>query len=151
MDIERLKKLDRSDCPIGKSIDEIGDKWIMFILRECFFGFKRFEDYQSILKISRSVLTSKLKLMVERDLLKKNEYKMENQRSRCEYSLTEKGRDLLKVFMAFFEWAHDHILEEGQHPYYLAEKNSGKVVRLTVKNESGDLLRFQDIRVKENE
>ncbi|MBU1100033.1 MAG: helix-turn-helix transcriptional regulator [Bacteroidetes bacterium] len=150
MDIERLKKLDRSDCPIGKSIDEIGDKWIMFILRECFFGFRRFEDYQSILKISRSVLTSKLKLMVERDLLKKNEYKTDNQRSRCEYTLTDKGRDLFKVLMAFFEWAHEHILEEGQHPYYLAEKNTGEIVKLSVTKESGETIRPRDVRVKEN-
>ena len=143
-----LRKLDRNLCPVGKALDEIGDKWIILILRECFFGFKRFEDFQTNLNISRSVLTTRLRLLVKSDILKRNEYRKLNQRVRYEYSLTDKGLDLIKLFVSLFQWGNRYALLEEKSSYQLVEKRTGSPVVVNISNYLGEKLDLRDIRLQ---
>lgn len=146
-----LKYLDRKECPVMRSVAEIGDKWILLILRENFFGFKRFDDYQKNLKVSRSVLSSKLSKMVELNLLEKTSYQNENDRTRYEYRLTKKGRDLFKVVISLLEWGNEHVVKEGEVTVKIVEKESSEDVKINLVTEKGERVRWRDVQIEATE
>jgi DNA-binding HxlR family transcriptional regulator len=102
------KSLDHLDCVVAETIDVIGDRWTLLIMRDAFFGVRRFDDFQTDLQISRNVLTDRLGQLVNHGILKTVPY--QDHPPRSEYRLTEKGRDLFDVLMAIWRfgdrWEH---------------------------------------------
>jgi DNA-binding HxlR family transcriptional regulator len=102
------KSLDHLDCVVAETIDVIGDRWTLLIMRDAFFGVRRFDDFQTDLKISRNVLTDRLNRLVAHGILKTVPY--QEHPPRHEYRLTDKGRDLFDVLMAIWrfgdKWEH---------------------------------------------
>lgn len=143
-----MQNYPRDICPVVKSIKELGDKWILLILRECFFGIKKFDDFQSNLNISRSVLTKKLSQMLQSSLLEKSEYKKSNQRLRGEYLLTEKGKELLPLVASLIDWGNKHKVESGQETIALIDKENANPVNLKLENHLGEHITFDKVRIK---
>ncbi len=96
------KSLDHLDCAVANTIDVIGDRWTLLIMRDAFFGVRRFDDFQKDLKIARNVLTSRLQTLVEHEILTTVPY--QDNPPRHEYRLTDKGRDLFDVLMAIWKF-----------------------------------------------
>ena len=96
------KSLDHLDCSLVNSVDVFGDRWSLLILRDSFFGVRRFEDFQRDLGIARNVLSDRLRGLVDAGILRAVEY--QDNPPRHEYRLTEKGRDLYDVLMALWRW-----------------------------------------------
>ena len=99
-------------CSIARPAALLGDRWTLVILRQAFNGIKRFEDFQSTLDISRSLLSERLGRLVEAGILRREPYKDEV-RTRDRYRLTEKGLDLYPVLMALREWGDRYMAEDG--------------------------------------
>lgn len=100
--MEQIKP--RSDCPISYSLDFLGDKWILLILRDMIFSGKCSygEFLQSDEKISTNILASKLQLLEEQCFVTR---KVDpNKKSKFIYSLTEKSIALLPVLMELTIW-----------------------------------------------
>lgn len=81
------------------------------VLREAFFRVRRFDDFQSRLGISRSVLARTLKSLVEEGILERRLY--QERPDRYEYLLTESGRDLYPVFLAMKTWGDRWLGSDG--------------------------------------
>ena len=79
-------------CSIARSLAVLGDRWTLMVLRNCFLGIKRFDDFQTNLGVTRHVLAERLQRLVEAEVLCKVAYQQKPER--FEYRLTEKGRDL---------------------------------------------------------
>ena len=141
----QTNEFDRRHCPIVKAINLIGDKWILLILRECFMGVRRFEELHVCLDVSKSVLTVKLNKMLVDGLLKKTRYQLVGQRSRFEYRLTEKGRDLRKIFIFLSKWGNEYLVEDGQETIFVVDKSSGTPVEMALINKFKHLLTNKDI------
>ncbi|MET0966401.1 MAG: helix-turn-helix domain-containing protein [Nakamurella sp.] len=94
-------------CPIARSLDVVGDPWMLLILRHALLGVRRYEDFRSGLGVADNVLSRRLPAMVEAGLLRKVPYRGE-QRSHFEYVLTEAGADLLPVLNALLLWGEKH-------------------------------------------
>jgi DNA-binding HxlR family transcriptional regulator len=94
-------------CPIARSLDVLGDPWVMLILREAFTGTRRFEKFRSHLEIADNVLSKRLALMVEAGLLERSSYRGE-QRSHNEYLLTSSGAELLPMLNSLALWGERH-------------------------------------------
>jgi DNA-binding HxlR family transcriptional regulator len=101
----------RSHCPIACTLDLIGDRWTLLIIRDMlFFGKQRFEEFlESPEEISTNILTSRLKLLEQLGLVKKQPYS--NHSRRMNYQLTEQGQSLLPVLKAIIDWGLDNIPE----------------------------------------
>lgn len=82
------------------------------VLREAFFGVRRFDDFQRNLGISRSVLARRLKSLVEHGVLVRRRYQQRPER--FEYRLTESGLELYPVFLAMKAWGDRWLGDEGQ-------------------------------------
>ncbi len=91
-----------SPCPIERSDPIIGDRYIMRILRELFSGNSRFEEIQAQADITPQMASTRLKKMVETNLVERRS--LEGSKTRYEYVLTERGRALYPVLMALREW-----------------------------------------------
>ena len=115
-------------CPIAQSLEVIGEWWTPLILREAFFGTRRFEDFARRLGIARNVLSDRLDTLVDGGVLERRPY--DESRGRYHYVLTEKGRALWPVLTALRQWGDDWILGEGNEPVLLEHRTCGQVIRV---------------------
>ncbi len=99
---------------MARTVSVIGDRWTLLVLRDCFLGIRRFEDFQQRLGISRPMLVDRLRKLVEADVLKKVAY--QEAPPRYEYRLTTKGRDLHGVLMAIVHWGDVHMAGKSGRP-----------------------------------
>ncbi|GDY33382.1 winged helix-turn-helix transcriptional regulator [Gandjariella thermophila] len=93
-------------------MDLLGDWWTPLVLREAFYGIRRFDDFQRELGIARNTLTNRLRRLVDEGLLEKRLYQSEPRR--YDYVLTEKGSDFFGVLAAMSRWGDRWLAgEEG--------------------------------------
>jgi DNA-binding HxlR family transcriptional regulator len=93
------------NCSVGRTVDILGDSWTFMILRECLFGVRRFEAFQSILGLPRGTLATRLKKLTSQGLLRQVQYS--DRPVRNEYRLTKMGMDLYPVFLSFLRFGDD--------------------------------------------
>jgi DNA-binding HxlR family transcriptional regulator len=99
----------RSPCPIACSLDLIGDRWTLLVIRDMmFFGKQRFEEFlESPEGISTNILTNRLKFLEEAGLLEKQPYS--NHPRRMNYQLTARGKSLRPVLKTMIAWGLKNI------------------------------------------
>lgn len=98
------------ECPLARSLDQIGDWWTLLVIREVMYGLHRFNDIRDSLGIARGVLSARLKQLLANGILEKQTDE-EDARVVC-YRLTQKGRDLMLVLMAIIQWSNAHIVSQ---------------------------------------
>jgi DNA-binding HxlR family transcriptional regulator len=91
-------------CPIARTLDIIGERWTILILRDLVVGGSRkFQDFERSLRgISPNTLSARLKRLEEAGIVERRFY--EQHPPRAEYMLTETGKELRPVLKALFEW-----------------------------------------------
>lgn len=94
--------LDR--CGMAKASGILGDRWSLLILREAFYGVIRFADMQADIGVPRSILTTRLKTLVEAGLLEQFDYREDGARARRGYRLSKRGQELVLVLLAMKQW-----------------------------------------------
>jgi DNA-binding HxlR family transcriptional regulator len=85
----------------------LGDPWVLLIARQAFFGTRRFADFRERLNIADNVLSRRLSIMIDAELLHRVPYR-DDKRTRDEYVLTAAGEDLLPILHAMVLWAAKH-------------------------------------------
>ena len=98
---------DLPECSIAATLEVIGDRWSILILRDAFRGVRRFEEIQHDLGIARNVLTERLTKLVDHGVLEKRQY--QDRPPRYEYRLTPKGVDLSPALVALMRWGDKHL------------------------------------------
>jgi DNA-binding HxlR family transcriptional regulator len=96
--------------PILKSLEVLGDRWTLLILREAFSGTMRFEGFRENLGIARNILSGRLRHLVREGIFERRLY--QSHPDRYEYRLTEKGSDLADVLGSFRRWG-DRWMRNG--------------------------------------
>lgn len=134
-------------CSIARTVDLIGDWWTPLVLREAFFGTKRFDEMQRVLGIGRNVLTERLRRLVDEGLMERQQYS--EHPPRYEYLLTEKGTECFQILVAMMKWG-DRWLDKGDGaPLLLRHKKCGEMVKgLLVCEHCGEPLESQDFRLE---
>ena len=97
-----LSSFDGLDCSVARSLEHIGERWTFLILRDAFYGIRRFDDFQESLGIARNILTKRLAKLVDTGIMRKEQY--QEHPPRHEYRLTEKGRDLVPLLTSLLAW-----------------------------------------------
>ncbi|MFJ9516999.1 winged helix-turn-helix transcriptional regulator [Kitasatospora sp. NPDC101801] len=100
------------NCAIARSLDVVGDAWTLLILRDVARGLHRFDLLQHELGLSRKVLTERLHLLVDAEVLAREPY--QDRPPRYEYRLTPRGRALLPVLVALQDWGDTWLLGPGE-------------------------------------
>src|SRR3954471_16344457 len=101
-------------CSVGRAMDILGERWTMLIMREAFYGVRRFSDMQRNLGIARNILSTRLQNLVRAGILERRLYQEEPER--FEYRLTQAGRDLYPAVIAIMKWGGEALAEEPAPP-----------------------------------
>ena len=96
---------DLRHCGIRRALDVVGEKWTLLVIREAVYGVRRFDDFARALNCGRGILSARLRTLTEQGVLEAREYAEPGHRTRNEYHLTEKGRDLFTAVLALSQWS----------------------------------------------
>ena len=112
-------------CPVAKSLELVGDRWTLLIVRDLLQGMCRFQDLQRSLKgIAPNILSDRLKLMEEHGLVSRHFYS--DHPPRAEYALSDKGQELGMVVGALAVWGSRHV----HHQTALIHEDCGHPVQV---------------------
>jgi DNA-binding HxlR family transcriptional regulator len=93
-------------CSIARSLEIVGERWTLLILRDAVLGLQRFEDFQESLGIASNVLTNRLRLLCDQGVLERSP---DGERpGRPKYTLTDKGRELAPALIVLMKWGDRH-------------------------------------------
>src|SRR5580765_7837990 len=106
---EKIRLEDR-ECPLSATLGLVGEWWTLLILHDAFDGYTRFDEFQTNLGISSSLLTSRLKRLVANGLLERRQY--QTNPPRHEYVLTPLGRSLRPVIVVLAGWGNSRLPPE---------------------------------------
>jgi DNA-binding HxlR family transcriptional regulator len=132
-------------CSIAKSLEVVGERWTLLIVRDVMTGHRRFGELQRSLGVARNVLSSRLQRLVEEDILERRAYQ-ENP-PRHEYFLTEKGLDLWPALIALLAWGDRHSPQPEGPPMLIVHKEcGGEVSDRGICERCGETLTARDAR-----
>jgi DNA-binding HxlR family transcriptional regulator len=125
------------DCSLVRALSVVGERWTMLLLRQAFYGVRRFDDMQAQLGTSRKVLSERLARMVAAGVIARVPYRDGEQRTRHEYKLTEKGEGLATVLIALMQWGDQHMPHPDGRPLRIVDRDTGQEVRAVLVRDDG--------------
>lgn len=126
-------------CSIARAMSVIGDRWTLLILRDCFMGVKRFDQFQKRIGLTRHRLSDRLGRLVDEGILRKQPY--QEKPVRYEYRLTRKGVELYPIIMTIVHWGDKWMDEDKGAPVeYLHQSCGHKMHAEVCCSECGEVL-----------
>jgi DNA-binding HxlR family transcriptional regulator len=125
------------NCTVGRTMEVLGERWTMVVLREVFNGVRRFDDMRRHSGIPRQVLTDRLALLVEAGILRREPYREPGQRERHEYRPTDKGFDLYPVLVALNDWGSRHYADPEGSPLVFTHRDCGGEIHARLECSAG--------------
>ncbi len=110
---------DAQNCSLARSLEVVGERWTLLILRDVFLGIRRFDDFQQRLAVSRTVLAGRLSRLVDVGILARERY--QERPDRFEYVLTQKGLDLWPAINALRAWGDLYATPQGPPRVFVHE------------------------------
>ena len=138
----KLKSFANVDCSVAQTVEAIGERWTLLIIRDAFLGARRFEQFQKNLGIARNILTKRLNALVAEGVLEKRPVEA----GRFEYRLTEKGLDLQPVLLALTHWGDKHKAPNGPRIEFVDRETGQPVQTMAVHAADGRVLRPREIK-----
>jgi DNA-binding HxlR family transcriptional regulator len=137
-------------CPVARGLSVIGDRWMMLVIRECFFGIRRFDRMQERLGITRHVLADRLRKLEADGVLRREAY--QERPIRHEYRLTDKGKALYPVLVTLIDWANTNVPAEGGSSVSLLSRETGEPIEpKLIDVRTGNKITLQTVRAVANE
>jgi len=127
--VTERRSLQASDCPVGRSVDVVGEWWSILIVRDAMEGITRFDDFRQHLGISPTMLTQRLNRLVETGIVRRRPYNTRPPRD--EYVLSARGRELASVILALAGWWNDAV-EPDHRPVIVVDHETGAEVEPVV-------------------
>ncbi len=143
----RWNEIDSDVCSVARTLSVIGERWTLLVLRDCFMGSRRFDEFQKNIGLSRHRLSDRLNKLVEHQLLEKKLY--QNNPPRSEYLLTEKGIDIYPVILSLVGWGNKWMNDEDGDPMVYHHKGCDHETHPVLScDHCGDKITARDIIVK---
>jgi len=132
-------------CRIERALELVGTRSALIILREAFYGGRRFDDIARRTGLSDAVAAKRLKQLVDDGLLLQRPYREPGARTRHEYVLTERGRSLFPILVALLNWGDG--LDAGPPPIQLTHAGCGEPLEATVTCRAGHAVGLEETEV----
>ena len=141
------REYENQTCSVAATLEIVGERWTLLILRDAFLGIRRFEQFQTDLGIARNVLASRLDGLVEHGILERSRY--QERPERFEYRLTDKGVDLWPVMVSMMQWGDAHGGIEAGPPLVLEHRDCGGAPDAhRICDRCGERLGARDVRAR---
>lgn len=143
----KRKSLKHDPCPVARSLDVIGDRWSILIVRDALDGVRRFGEFRDHLGVAKNILSDRLRRLVEADVLEA--VPAADGTAYQEYQLTAKGEALFPILVGLRQWGERHLYAPGESHSALVERRSGKAVaKMAPRDRDGRALGAADTFVK---
>lgn len=140
----KLKTFEHFNCSLAQTLSVIGEHWTMLIIRDAFFGLRRFDQFQKSLGIARNVLSDRLKKLVRAGILEKSEGP-----GHPEYRLTDKGLALQPIMIAMTHWGDTYMPNpEGSRLTFIDRRDGKPIKPMGIYAADGRRLKPKEIRAK---
>ncbi|WNO62360.1 helix-turn-helix domain-containing protein [Streptomyces sp. AM2-3-1] len=124
-------------CSLDRAVRAVGSRSAMLLMREAFYGTRRFDDFAHRAGISEAVAASRLRELVAVGVLERRPYQEPGTRTRHEYALTKRGRDLFPVALALIQWGDRYLADPAGPPLLFTHHNCSTPLRAGVTCEAG--------------
>lgn len=139
-------KLSNAECSVSRAAEILGDRWSLLIMREAFYGIKRFDEFQKFVGLSPNILSDRLGKMVEAGVFER--IPLPDHSRRFEYRLTDMGRDFFPAYLALKKWGDDWLAETAGPQVEFRHRRSGRPVEMPrLLTKGGRQLQFEDVEV----
>lgn len=138
------KRFGDMNCGIAQALEALGDWWTLLIVRDAFFGARRFGDFERSLGIAKNILAARLSHLVEHEIFERVE--VGSAGHRFEYRLTAKGEALLPVLTALREWSDEWVFGRGNEPVIVQDRAGRRLPKLRVTDADGKPVTRRDLR-----
>lgn len=134
-------------CPVARSVNVLGDRWSLLIVRDAFDGVSRFSEFQRSLGVARNILADRLRRLVDGGILMTKP--AGNGSAYQEYVLSDAGKSLFPMIVALRQWGERHLFMPGEAHSELIEKKTGKQVEpMAVRSGDGSVLQPHEAEVR---
>lgn len=131
---------------MARAMEVVGDRWSILILREAYYGVKRFDEFEYYAGIASNILSSRLKKFIEAGVMTR--VPLPEHAGRFEYVLTEKGRDFFPAYLALKKWGDDWLAEPAGPQVVFRDRFLGSPIEYPeLLTSSGKSLRLEDVEV----
>ena len=135
------------NCSIARTLELVGERWTILVLRDAFLGVRRFDEMQRDLGIARNVLATRLERLVEEGILEKVPY--QKRPLRYEYRLTDKGLDLWPIVVELMQWGDRYTAPEAGPPIVIRHRGCGGILgERRICSACGQPLGVRDVRAE---
>ncbi|MEV5355081.1 helix-turn-helix domain-containing protein [Streptomyces sp. NPDC093516] len=121
-----------ANCTVQRTLDLVGEKWSLLLLRDAMNGVRRFDDFRRHVGLSEAVLADRLRKLVAAGILETVAYREPGSRTRHEYRLTRKGWDLWPAMIALKQWGDQYTADPEGPPLAVHHAECGEDVRAVV-------------------
>jgi DNA-binding HxlR family transcriptional regulator len=135
MDADLIRRAPRDRCSVAHALAVLGERWTILVLREAFYGIRRFDEMQRAIGCARNVLADRLATLVEHGVLARVGYRDEGQRERFEYRLTPMGFEAFPVVVALMQWGDRWLPAPGGPPIEVLHRGCGAKVHAELRCE----------------
>jgi DNA-binding HxlR family transcriptional regulator len=134
------------ECSIARAMDVVGDRWSILLLREAYYGTRRFDEFQYYLGVAPNILSTRLKKFVDLGMMTR--VPLPEHSGRHEYVLTKKGRDFFPTYLALKKWGDDWLAEPEGPQVVFKDRISGRPVEYPpLLSARGEPLQLEDIEI----
>lgn len=139
----RQQLLAQSECPVARTLEAIGDRWALMIIRDAFDDVRRFSEFQKRLGLAKNILTVKLKMLVELGVF--DIQPASDGSAYKEYVLTDMGRAVFPIVVSLRQWGERYLFNTGEsYSELLDNELSEPVETIAVRSKTGEVLDPED-------
>ena len=132
------KRFAHMNCGIAQALEAFGDWWTLLVVRDAFFGARRFSDFEANLGIAKNILSNRLARLVAHGIFAKVD---------GEYRLTPKGEALLPVLTALRDWSDEWVFGKGAEPVIVKDRRTNRrIPKLRVTDADGVTVSRRELR-----
>ena len=132
------------NCSLAQTLEIVGERWTLLILRDAFFGAKKFGHFQRSLGISKNILSSRLSRLLKEGIMEK---RLPDDGAHAEYILTPKGLDLQPILLSLTHWGDKHKPHPDGERLVFVERSSGQPIqKMSAVSHDGRTLQPREIR-----
>ncbi|MEU4408554.1 helix-turn-helix domain-containing protein [Streptosporangium sp. NPDC023963] len=132
-------------CSVARSLQVLGERWTLLIVRDALAGLTRFADFRDSLGIASDLLTSRLNALVEAGVMERRPYREPGARVRHSYHLTPAGQELVTVLASLQQWGDVNRPHEEGPSMWSRSRSTGRTVRVTFVDDEGTPVPREDV------
>jgi DNA-binding HxlR family transcriptional regulator len=145
-DAMRSSEFPSQICSVARSLEIVGEWWTLLVVREAFFGTRRFSDFEANLSIAKNVLSDRLAKLVEAGVMERKP--VVGRGNPQDYTLTPMGGDLFPAIIALMQWGDRWIYGPERAPARVLDREGGaEIARMKVTTPEGKPLQPRDVVV----